>query len=69
MKTVNSSKASVHVYQTTRRHISVDSPVTLMNDYRRGFGLSIGFIDHSQVVTTNNYNIIADLHSLQITTR
>jgi hypothetical protein len=24
--------------------------------YRQGFGLDIGFIDHLQVVTTNNYN-------------
>jgi hypothetical protein len=26
--------------------------VTCMSDYRRGFGLYIGFIDHLQVVTT-----------------
>jgi hypothetical protein len=26
------------------------------------------FIDHLQVVTTNNYNTIADFHTLQITT-
>jgi hypothetical protein len=30
-----------------------------MCDYRRGFGLYIVFIDHLQVVTTNNYNTIA----------
>jgi hypothetical protein len=39
-----------------------------MSDYRRGFGLDIGFIDHLQVVTTNNYDIVADFHTLQITT-
>jgi hypothetical protein len=30
--------------------------------------LHIGFIDHLQVVITNNYNTIADFHTLQITT-
>jgi hypothetical protein len=38
-----------------------------MSDYRRGFGLDIGFIDNLQVVTTNNCNTIADFHTLQIT--
>jgi hypothetical protein len=28
-----------------------------------GFGLVNRFIDHSQVVTTNNYNNIADFHT------
>jgi hypothetical protein len=28
----------------------------------------IGFIDHLQVATTNNYNTIADFHTLQIST-
>jgi hypothetical protein len=37
-----------------------------MSDYRRGFELYIGFIDHLQVVTTNNYNTIADFHALTI---
>jgi hypothetical protein len=26
-----------------------------MSDYRRGFGLLIGFIEHLQIVTTNKY--------------
>jgi hypothetical protein len=30
-----------------------------MCDYRRGFGLDIRFIDHLQVVTTNDYNTLA----------
>jgi hypothetical protein len=38
------------------------------SDSRRGFGLEIGFIDHLQVITTNNYNTIANFHTLQITT-
>jgi hypothetical protein len=32
-----------------------------------GFGLVNRFIDHLQGVTTNNYNTISDLHTLQIT--
>jgi hypothetical protein len=41
-----------------------------MGDPRRGFGLEIGFIDHinTRLVTTFNYSVIADLHTLQITT-
>jgi hypothetical protein len=31
-----------------------------------GFELVTRFIDHLQVVTTNNYNTIADFHILQI---
>jgi hypothetical protein len=28
-----------------------------------GFGMMTRFIDHLQVVTTNNYNTIADFHT------
>jgi hypothetical protein len=28
------------------------------SDYRRGFDIDIGFVDHLQVVTTSNYNTI-----------
>jgi hypothetical protein len=31
-----------------------------------GFGLVIGFIDRLQLVTTNNYNTIPDLHNLKL---
>jgi hypothetical protein len=34
-----------------------------------GFGLVNGFTDHLQVVTTNNYNTTAELHTLQIIAR
>jgi hypothetical protein len=30
-----------------------------------GFGLVIGFINRLQLVTTNNYNTVPDLHNLQ----
>jgi hypothetical protein len=30
-----------------------------------GFGMVVGFINHSQVVATNNYNTVPDLHNLQ----
>jgi hypothetical protein len=41
-----------------------------MSDYRWGFGLEIGFIDHfnTRLMTTLNYSAIADFHTLQITT-
>jgi hypothetical protein len=43
--------------------------VTCMCDYRRGFGLQIGFTDHftTRLVTTSNYSSIADLYAFQIT--
>jgi hypothetical protein len=50
----------------SQRHYSILSNastryniVTVWSDYRRGLILDTGFVDHLQVVTTNNYNIIA----------
>jgi hypothetical protein len=42
----------------------------LWSDYRWGFGLDIGFIDHlyTRVGTANNYSTITNLHNSQITT-
>jgi hypothetical protein len=39
------------------------------SDYRRGFGLDIRFIDnlHTQLVSTNNYNSLTELHTSNIT--
>jgi hypothetical protein len=39
-----------------------------LSDSRRGFRLEIGFVDHLHGVTTNNYNIISNFHTLQMTT-
>lgn len=33
-----------------------------------GFKLIIGFIEHLQLLTTDNYNSLIDLQNLQITT-
>jgi hypothetical protein len=33
----------------------------------RGFGLYIGFIDHLQVISRNNYNSLTELHTPNIT--
>jgi hypothetical protein len=41
--------------------------VTCYSDSQLGFVLDIGFINHLQVVTTNNYITIANFHTLQIT--
>jgi hypothetical protein len=37
-----------------------------MSDYRRGFGLEIGFIGHfsTKLLITINYSGIADFHAL-----
>jgi hypothetical protein len=48
---------------STRQHI-----VACMCDSRRGFELDTGFVDHLQVVTTNNYSTVANSHTLLTTT-
>jgi hypothetical protein len=42
--------------------------VTCFSDSQQGFRLDTGFMDHLQVVTTNNCNTIANFYTLQITT-
>jgi hypothetical protein len=43
--------------------------VICRGDYRRGFGMDIGFIDHlHRHVSTSNYSATANLHNSQITT-
>jgi hypothetical protein len=39
---------------------------TVWSEYRRGFGMDIGFTDHlnTQVVSTLNYSVIADFRTL-----
>jgi hypothetical protein len=41
--------------------------VTYLSEYRRGFGMDIGFIDHfnTQLVITFNYSTIANFHTLE----
>jgi hypothetical protein len=39
-----------------------------MSDYRGGFGLVIGFTENLQIVTTRNFNTLADSHTHQFTT-
>jgi hypothetical protein len=39
-----------------------------MRDYKRRFGLVIGFIENLQIVNTSNYSAIANSHNLQFTT-
>jgi hypothetical protein len=41
--------------------------VTCISDYRRDSNLVNRFIEHSQVVTTSNYNSLTGLHTLKIT--
>jgi hypothetical protein len=54
---------SVHWSRTQNCHVYVC-------DYRRGFGLQVGFTDHfnTRIVTSLNYSAIADLRTLQTTT-
>jgi hypothetical protein len=39
-----------------------------MSDYRRGFGMVFGFIEHLQIVTTSNYKAVANSCTHLLTT-
>jgi hypothetical protein len=45
-----------------------DSASIFSRDRVMGFGLVIGFIERLQIVTTSNYSVIANSHTLQFTT-
>jgi hypothetical protein len=57
----------IRIWGFVRWHVYI---VKCKSDYRRGFGLGIGFLDHlnTRLMATLNYSAIADLHTLQITT-
>jgi hypothetical protein len=40
--------------------------ITCMSGSRRDVGLLIGFIDHLQVIITNNYNIVGNFHNYKL---
>jgi hypothetical protein len=46
----------------------VEYIVTCCSESWQSSRFEMGFIDHLQVVTTNNYNNIGNFHTLQITT-
>jgi hypothetical protein len=53
-------------------HVSTSWPLHMYcHDFRviiDGFGSVIGFIEHLRIVTTSNYSLIANSHTLQFTT-
>jgi hypothetical protein len=56
--------------QTRIHYGSADYCHVVCSDYRRGFALVVGFIDHlyTRLGATDNYNVSADLHTLPMTT-
>jgi hypothetical protein len=42
--------------------------ITCISNYRRGFGLVIGFNEHLQIVNASNNSAIPRSHTLQFTT-
>jgi hypothetical protein len=57
-----------HIVKRSWKAVAIKHILTILDDYTRDLDWEIGFIDHLQVVTTSNYNTIANFHTLQITT-
>jgi hypothetical protein len=66
---VRKEEMAVHLKEGAMWHVDpLLTPVVMcMGDYRWGFGLVNGFIDHMEMVTISNYNSITGLHTLEIT--
>jgi hypothetical protein len=56
---------ALHMFRPFLGHYQANHNIVTWLVTETGFGLVIGFINHSQVVTTINYNIVPDLHNLQ----
>jgi hypothetical protein len=56
------------LYATVLRLECLFHTVTCLSDYRKGFRLLIGFIDHLQLLTTSNYSTLANSCTRLLTT-
>jgi hypothetical protein len=58
------------MYSRLSWYVKITYRHVVWGDYRRGFGLNIGFIDHlyTRLGTTSSYSATTDLYNSQITT-